>query len=142
MLLHETIRIEAPPRQVWNVTTDVLRWPVWTPTVTSVRALEEGEIRIGARFALKQPMQAEAVWEVTELDPPHRFAWRRMPRRALEGKTTGGVQAVHALTPAGTGTENRLELEMPGLAWLILPLLRRALRAENAGLKKHCEIKT
>lgn len=133
----DRIRIEAPPDVVWAVTTDVKRWPDWTPTVTAAERLDAGPLRPGSAARLAQPGQPEAVWTVTELVVGERFAWTsRRPGLRLTG--------THALRPDGDGTLNELRLDAAGplavLGWpLLRPLVARALRDENRGLKAHCE---
>ena len=41
------IRIDAPPSLVWQVTTDIDRWPDWTPTVDEARRLDDGPFTLG-----------------------------------------------------------------------------------------------
>jgi hypothetical protein len=135
--LTDVIRIEAAVDAVWAVTVDVERWPEWTPTVTAVARIDDGPLRPGSVARLTQPMQRPALWEVTALEPGRRFAWqsRRPGLRFV---------ATHELEPDGSGTENTLRVEaggiMAGLLWpLLRPALRRALAAENLGLKRRCE---
>jgi len=137
MRVDHAIHIEAPPEVVWEVTRDVERWPEWTPTVTSVKRTDRGPFGVGSTARIKQPMQAEAEWVVTEFAPGRRFAWRTR-RRGM--RMTG----IHQLIPEGEGTRNVLSVEAEGaVALLLWPLLRlamrRALADENRGLKARCE---
>ncbi len=137
MKIEHRIHIDAPVEVVWTATADITSWPDWTPTVTSVEPTTEGPAGLGSRYVLKQPMQARAIWEITEWTPGSRFAWEK-PGRFLRFKAT------HVLEPAGEATSNLLILEATGPAALLLhPVLRtagtRALQQENAGLKAFCE---
>ena len=137
MRVDDSIRIAAPPQIVWAVTRDVEGWPEWTPTVTSVRRVGGGPLGIGSIARIKQPMQREAEWVVTEFADGERFAWESR-RRGLR------VKGTHEILPDGAGTTNVLRVEAGGaVAALLWPLLRvvmrRALMDENRGLKKHCE---
>ncbi len=138
MQLEHTIHIDAPPEVVWAVTEDVERWPEWTPTVTSVKRLEQGPFDVGSTALIKQPGQSKAEWCVTELIRSERFTW--------ESRRPGiRIIATHEMTAAETGTRNGLRIEMSGfLARLLWPLIRvpvrRALEQENTGLKNRCEV--
>lgn len=137
MQIEDTIEIAAPRDVVWSVTVDLERWPEWTPTVTSIRRLDEGRLRVGSRARLQQPGLPEAEWEVTALTPGRLFTWQTRVRGI-------GMVASHELTPNGNGTRNLLRIELRGIVALtVWPLLRgalrRALERENAGLKRHCE---
>lgn len=137
MEIEDSIHVEAPPGVVWTVTVEIERWPEWTPTVTSVTRLDEGPFAIGSVARIKQPLQPESDWVVTELESGRRFAWKTR-RLGLQ------MKGVHELTPEAGGTKNVLRLEAAGaLAVLLWPLfriaVRRALRDENRGLKARCE---
>lgn len=137
MNVEDVIRISASPEVVWAVTQDVERWPEWTPTITSVKRLDEGAFGLGSRARLKQPGQAEAEWVVTEFDVGRRFAWQTR-RPGLR------MTATHELSGEGEATTNTLRVRADGiialLLWPVLSLaLRRALVQENRGLKARCE---
>jgi len=137
MIITKSIHIDAPSDVVWAVTRDVERWPEWTPTVTSVRLADDRELGPGSVARIKQPMQPESEWVVTEFRDGERFAWEtRRPGLHMVG--------THELAAAGTGTRNVLTLEATGvIAVIFRPLLgwavRKALADENRGLKVRCE---
>ena len=137
MKVDDAIYIEASPDVVWAVTVDVEQWPEWTPTVTSVTRVDSGSFGLGSVARIKQPGQPESEWKVTEFASGQRFAWET---RRLGLHVTGR----HELFPDGKGTTNVLRAEAKGavavLLWpLLRPLMRRALSAENRGLKVRCE---
>ena len=70
-----TIDIAAPAQLVYEVYTDVERWPEWTASVTSVELLHQGPLRVGSRARIKQPRLPTAVWEVTEVVTGRSFTW-------------------------------------------------------------------
>ncbi|MER6993761.1 SRPBCC family protein [Saccharopolyspora hirsuta] len=134
---HEsTVVISASPGEVWAVLADVPGWPGWTPTVSSVAALD-GELRVGHRFRVKQPGVAAAVWDVVEVEPGSSFSWAT--------RFAGGrMVASHWIRPADSGSEVRLQIDYSGgLAPLLTPLvsgrIRRFVEAEAAALKRECE---
>ena len=137
MHVEDAIHIDAPLDVVWAVTTDVERWPAWTPTVTSVRRVDDGPFGLGSVVRIKQPAQPAAEWTVSAWVPGARFVWGTQ-RTGLQ------IEAAHELFPDGAGTRNVLRVEASGalavlLGPLLRPLVRRALRQENQGLKARCE---
>ena len=104
-----TIDIDAPPERVWEVLSDVEAWSEWTPTVTSVRRLDEGPFRTGSRAKIQQPRIPENEYVVTELEPGRSFTWVATGPAATTGR--------HDASPLpGGGTRVRLSVEQGG--WL------------------------
>lgn len=137
MEVTDSIHIEATPTVVWEVTRDIERWPEWTPTVTSARLVSGGELQLRSVARIKQPLQPESEWVVTELRAGRGFTW--VTHRAGLHMT-----ATHELVADGTGTRNVLRVEATGplavlLGPLLRPAMRRALADENRGLKERCE---
>jgi uncharacterized membrane protein len=131
------VDIAAPPDIVWAVMKDGERWHEWTASVTSVRLLDKGPLRVGSRALIRQPRFPPAVWKVTTLEPGHRFVWKS----GLPGMWVYGDHAVERI--AG-GTRATLRLSYDGaLARLKGRLTRgitnRYLDMEAAGLKKRSE---
>src|SRR3954454_20596303 len=60
-----TIDVAAPPERVWEVLIDVEHWSDWTPTVTSVRRLDEGPLRPGSRAKISQPRIPDTEYVVS-----------------------------------------------------------------------------
>ncbi len=133
----DVTRIAAPADVVWRLTTDVAGLPSITPTMRTVERLDDGPLRVGSSARVRQPGQLPAVWTVTELDPGRRFVWQtRRPGLTMVGS--------HLVEPDGDGCRNTLVLDAKGPAarpvgWLLGPLLRKALRTENAGFKRAAE---
>ena len=113
----KSIDIDAPSDVVWAVMSDGERWPEWTASVTSVRRLDKGPLRIGTRALIRQPRFPPAVWTVTTLEPGHRFVWKSgMPGMWVygdhsaapitHGTRAGLLNVVHsfAFDPMSTGT--------------------------------------
>jgi len=132
------IQIDAPPSAVWEVFSDVERWPEWAASFEEVRGLDGAALDVGRRFAIKQPRLPRLVWEVTDLVPGASWTWRQ---RSV-GATTLGF---HELTPIGDGAtalRQRIEHRGPlGVAsgLLVLRQTRRYLALEAEGLKGRAE---
>ena len=69
MITDSSVDIDAPASLVWDVFSDVERWPEWTASVTRLVALDGPGIAVGKRFEIKQPRMPKLVWEVTEVVP-------------------------------------------------------------------------
>jgi uncharacterized membrane protein len=137
MRIGHSIEIEASPDAVWSVVIDVERWPEWTPTMETVRRLEDGPFQLGSSARIKQPQLPEAVWRVTAFTPGRQFTWETRVR---------GMRMIgsHELVETPGGCTSRLNLEVSGLtAWLLWPLIRRnatrAVETENNRLRERCQ---
>ncbi len=133
-----TVEIAAPTERVWQVMTDIDRWPEWTDSVTSAARLDSGPLQVGSRAELVQPKLPKAVWTVTSLEAGRSFTWEQ--RRP-------GVRTVasHRLEPLPDGgTRVHLAVEQGG--WLgrlvgraYAGLTDRYLAMESAGLRARAE---
>ena len=128
-----TLMMDAPAELIWELNTDVERWPTCTPTMQSVARLDDGPFRVGSQARIKQPGQRTATWTVTRLIPGQEFSWQSK-RRGLV------FTGMHRVQTAGRQTRNTLEFEVTGplsrafgLAFGVA--IRRSLRLENAGFK-------
>jgi uncharacterized membrane protein len=135
-----TLRMDAPAELIWELNTDVERWPTRTPTVQSVERLDDGPFRVGSQARIKQPGQPTATWTVTRMLPGHEFSWQSK-RRGLV------LTGTHRVQTAGPETRNTLEIEVTGPLSRVFGLLfgvaiRRALRLENAGFKSEASRQT
>jgi uncharacterized membrane protein len=136
MTLDTSTTARASLDQAWRALTDVTSWPEWTPSITSVRRLDDGPLRIGSRARVKQPGYPPMVWQVTEVrdaDGQAGFTW---VTHSPGVHTTGR----HTLTanPDGT-TRITLEIDHQGaLSGLVGALTRKRTEAylelEAAGL--------
>ncbi|GGB88389.1 cyclase [Knoellia flava TL1] len=132
------IDIDAPPARVWEVMSDVERWPEWTETVTSVTRLDADSLGLGSRVRVEQPKLPPTEYVVTELDPGAGFTWVA---------TGPGVRttARHRISATGYGSRVRLSVEQAGPVGALMGrlfftrLTDRYLATEAAGLKARCE---
>ena len=137
MRFESSIQIDASPARVFEVFSDVERWPEWTASVTSVERLDPGPLRVGSRARIRQPKLPGAVWEVTEIVDGSHFVWvAKSP-----GVTTVGG---HYIEASGEGSLAISRIDQNGPAgWLIGSLTKgltnRYLAMESAGLKARAE---
>ncbi len=138
MITDSAIEIAAPPALVWEVFSDVERWPEWTASVTTLRALDDPGLAVGRRFEIKQPRLPKLVWEVTELVEGESWTWEQ---RSPGGRTI----ASHEVTGTDGGrTLVRQRLDQQGpvgalVARLMRGTTKRYLELEAQGLKARSE---
>jgi uncharacterized membrane protein len=138
MITESSVEIDAPASLVWEVFTDVERWPEWTASVTELVGLDGPEIAVGKRFRIKQPKLPPLVWRVTDLQPGASWTWAQ---RSAGGSTL----AHHSVTPIAEGrTLVRQTLDQRGpigalVGHLMRATTRRYLALEAQGLKARSE---
>src|SRR5688500_15404507 len=110
MRFEASIEVGAPAQHVFDVYSDVERWPEWTDSVTSVKRLDAGPLRVGSRARIRQPRLPTAEWHVVDLVPGRSFSWTaRGP-----GVRTTGAHVVDA-TAGGETVTVTASLEQAGL---------------------------
>ena len=84
-----SISIVASREAVWRVLAEVVAWPKWLPTVSSVEPLDGRALKVGSRYAVRQPKLRPATWVVTKFEPPRCFVWQaRSPGLLLVAEHT------------------------------------------------------
>jgi carbon monoxide dehydrogenase subunit G len=102
-----TIDIARPPEDVFAYITDLDNVREWQPATEEIRRETEGPMQVGTTYVQAMRMMGrrlETRIEVTELDPPSRFAIR----------TNGGpvsFRITHHFDASGTGTRLRVDGE-------------------------------
>jgi uncharacterized membrane protein len=112
------IDIEAPAPRVWEVMTDVVRWPEWTASVSEVQRLDDGDFAVGSRARIRQPRLRPAIWTVETIEPGAAFTWSTSTpgarivgdHRIVEPDSASGGHA----RPAGCGAHRRQTGRWPG----------------------------
>ncbi|MDT5209444.1 MAG: hypothetical protein QOF67_1859 [Mycobacterium sp.] len=138
MITEDTIEIDAPAQLVWEVFSDVERWPEWTASVTSLVGRDGADLAIGRRFSIKQAGMAKLVWKVTEIDPGLSWTWVQSAPGAL-------ASARHDVIARPDGrTLVRQELEQRGMVGalvgrMMLKKTKSFLALEAQGLKTRSE---
>jgi uncharacterized membrane protein len=139
MRFEASIEVGAPAQHVFDVYSDVERWPEWTDSVTSVQRLDAGPLRVGSRARISQPRLPKAEWEVVDLVPGRSCSWTargpgiKTTGHHVVGETAGGdmVTVTASLDQAGPLG--------PVLGLLTKRLTERYLQMEVRGLKDRCE---
>ncbi|WP_147067370.1 SRPBCC family protein [Knoellia locipacati] len=137
------VEIHASPERVWEVLSDVERWPEWTETVTTVTRLDAESLGLGSRVRVEQPRLPPTEYVVTELDPGAGFTWVATG----PGVRTTARHRIVAGTGAGAGgsVRVRLTVRQAGPLGTVMGrlffkrLTERYLATEAAGLKARCE---
>ncbi|MBK1786941.1 SRPBCC family protein [Prauserella cavernicola] len=137
MRLEVVRRVDAGLEVVWAALADIESWSRWTESITSVRRLDTGPLRVGSQARVKQPRLPEQVWRVTELTESAGFTWET---RGPGVTTIGG----HWLTDADGAVTATLTLEQRGplgavLGMVLGGLSRRYVNLEADGLKRAAE---
>jgi uncharacterized membrane protein len=132
-----TTNVKAPAERVWEQFVDVERWPQMTKSISEVRRLQSGPLRVGSEAIIKQPGLPRARWQVTELDPGHSFTWQT---------SNGGVTTAGSHVVEGNGSESTIMLGLHQhgpLAWLAAVVYgrrsRRYLSMEMEGFRSAAE---
>lgn len=138
MEYERTTVVAADPDRVWEVLSDIERWPERIASYQSVERLDEGPLKVGSRAKVKQEKLAAGVWEVTEVVPGESFVWTsRQPGVRLVGR--------HSVTAEpGGGSRLTLAFEQSGVlsglvALLLGRLIERYVDLEGASLKAAAE---
>ncbi len=138
MMTEDSIEIDAPAQLVWQVFSDVERWPEWTASVTSLVGSDGANLAVGKRFSIKQPGMSKLIWKVTEIDPGLSWTWvQRSPGRAVTARH-------HVIAQPDGRTLVRQQLEQRGMLGalvgrMMLKKTKRFLELEAQGLKTRSE---
>ena len=136
-----TTEVDAPPEVVFEVLSEVERWPEWTPTVTRVERLGDAgaALAVGGRLRIVQPKVPPAEWTVTALESGRGF-------RLVSHSPGATVEADHWAEPIAVGHRCRVTLSVTFagflgrvVGWMMRGLNQRYLAQEVAGLKRRSE---
>jgi len=137
MHVEHTIEIDADPGRVWEVMTDIERWPGMTPSVTRVELVRPGPLEVGTEARITQPRFGTRTWRVTAVDPGRSFTW--------ESTGMGShMVASHVVDARPNGSAVTLSVYSSGwavtlLGWLLAGTGRRFVEQEAQGLKGRAE---
>lgn len=103
--------IDAAAERVWEVFTDLDRWPEWGPSITGATA--DGPLGPGARGRVRTVVGVEVPFVITEWDEGRRWAWR-----------VAGIPAtVHTVEPLGDPAAERRSRAGFGVPQVAAPYL-------------------
>jgi uncharacterized membrane protein len=138
MIVQDACIISAPIERVWDVFSDVERWPEWNASVTDLTVVSGPVLAIGSRVRIKQPLLPVLVWEVTTVQPGRSWAWTS---RSVGARTTATHQ-LRSIDSATTHVEQTIE-HTGAVGVLVGRLMRRLTRrylaTEAAGLTARSE---
>jgi carbon monoxide dehydrogenase subunit G len=123
MEYQKSLTVAAEPARVWEVLSDIERWPERITTYQEVRRLDGGDLRVGSRARVKQKGLAAGEWEVSEFVPGTTFTWAsQQPGVRIVGRH-------HVTTDADGTTQLTLVLEQSGwLSGVVTLLMGRKVR--------------
>ncbi|KXF53532.1 hypothetical protein AXA44_44300 [Rhodococcus sp. SC4] len=127
-----TFEIDRPPDVVFSYATDPSRFAEWQHDVVQVRVEGDRLAEVGARFTTTRRIgraQRTMTQEVTEIDPPRRWAVR-----GVDGPVRPNVTIT--VDPLDGGARSRvtiaLDFEGRGIGRLIVPLAVRRLARKGS----------
>lgn len=136
--IERQIEIAAPAARVWQVMTDVDRWPDWTASVSRVERVDNTPLTIGSKVRISQPRLSTAVWTVTALEHERYLEWQA----PVPGLHSVGMHRIEPLT--GESVRVTLAIRWSGVLAPVIRLLfgrlsRRYVEMEAQGLKRRSE---
>lgn len=132
VVIEQDLRVDAPPERVWEVITDLARYPEWNPFVVACEStLEVGDpiamrVRLFARWA-----QSQREW-ILEHERGRRLCYG-LPRSRIGALVSRRSHEVFAGSQSRARYVSRFELG-GWLAPLVALLLGRRLRAGFAAM--------
>jgi uncharacterized protein YndB with AHSA1/START domain len=128
-----SIAIRAPVEHVWTILADLERWPEWTASMRSVRALGDTPLGVGARYRVEQPKLQPAEFTISDWRPPHSFTWKMGHRHSFR-QAAGSPRRCRT-----AATQPKLTLRPRGGAVGVIAGSSRSRDAEAEGLKRRAE---
>lgn len=137
--------LDAPPRLVFAIVTDIAAWPEVISAVEAIEMLTPGPVAIGARFRERRAMFGRMATEEMTV------AGMEVPRKLVLTAFNHGTayRAEHLVVAQGTGTRVTLDFEgrpVTLAARLFIPLgllflgsMKRQLATDLADLKREAE---
>jgi uncharacterized membrane protein len=141
IVIEEKILINAPPKEVWKLFSNLDNWPKFNPMYKYAKQLSEDEFEVGSHFEFYSEIgmiKSKSLTTVLRSEPPNLISWMGS-KKILRGKHTFAFNEV----ANGTEVTNYEEFTGPGIPlFLILGLkskMRESFKVFLKGLKKECE---
>jgi len=131
------VMIEATPKEILAVLTDVESSPDWCPQFQSVEVLETHKDGQPKRVRIS----AKAAGMTDELEVEYTWGDNSVVSTMVESRQLKAQKTTYTLTPAGDKTKVRYELEIdpaiPVPGFLLKRTLKGAMETATDGLRKH-----
>jgi carbon monoxide dehydrogenase subunit G len=113
MKVETTLKLGAPPEEVFDLLMDPHRLGEWVTAHRSVSGVPDGELKMGSTFKQRLRLarvEFEVEWKVVRLERPSLAEWQGRGPRGTEARV------VYRLEPEGEGTDFHYlnELKLPG----------------------------
>lgn len=105
----EAISIDAPPRVVWALVSDIGRHPEFAGPKSITKVIDfDGQLAVGSHWVAHErvgPQKFDAPSQITALEPERSLEWESFPPMKDANRGAGGkVHWGYRLEPAGSGT--------------------------------------
>jgi carbon monoxide dehydrogenase subunit G len=126
-VLREELEVDRPLEEVSAFVSDFANAERWDPGVAESRAVTDGPVRVGSRYALTVLFNGRRLpmtYEVTAYDPPHRVVL------AGSGSTVNAIDEIRfEATDRGTLIRYTADLRLKGPLRLLEPFMERKFQA-------------
>ena len=114
-----SVEIDAPPERVWELISDIKRYPEWIAVTDRIVSGGDEPAQLGAVWreygGPARFLKSESEWRATEFDPPRRHV------QEGHGQGVDRILVTTTLTPAGEGTRMHYVLDIK-TKWYWLPI--------------------
>ena len=131
------VTIYAPRARIWDVLSDLPRWPERMASIDTLQKLGDAALEVGSRIRIKQVGLPQVSWTITAWKPGKSFTWQS----CVIGLS---ATARHRIVDAQSACQLELRLQLEGWLAPLIGLLvgrtvRRHLAIEGAAVKQASE---
>ena len=73
--ISKNIMINADPKHIFSVWTDIENWKLWTSSIKRITIINDIKFCKGTKARIVQPKLLPGVWEITEIEKDKYFIW-------------------------------------------------------------------